>query len=40
MKEKIRKFKEEKLGGRLKEFVETVQTEESAQDTSEPMDTS
>lgn len=43
MKEKITKFKEEKIGNRRKDFVETVKTEEATPgvDTSgDAMDTS
>jgi len=40
MKEKIQAFKAEKMGGKRKEFVETVQTETTGDSTGEAMDTS
>jgi hypothetical protein len=40
MKERIQAFKAERMGGKRKEFVETVQTEVTGGSTGEAMDTS
>lgn len=39
MKEKIEAFKAEKMGGKRKEFVETIQVESKGDSTGEMMDT-
>ncbi len=40
MKEKIRKFKEERMGAKRKDFVETVKTEEAKGDEVNMVETS
>lgn len=40
MKERIQAFKAERMGGKRKEFVETVQTEVKGDSSGEAMDTS